>query len=112
MQFSFAFWDFHVETFLIDHIFLKCNNSYLLDNNIAWVLQIDISNHFPTITSIYLNINLYSTNDAFKCINYKLLNYSIKDEKWETVLNEKNINMTLNLFYDKLFYIIDVCTIS
>jgi len=49
---------------LVDHMFLKCNKNYLLDNNTeAGVLQIDISDHFPTITAIPLNDNLYSTID-------------------------------------------------
>jgi len=36
----------------------------------------------------------------------------MKDEKWESVLNENNINMALNLFYNKLLYIINACSIN
>jgi len=93
-------------------MFLKCNNNYLLDNTEAGVLQIDISDHFPTITAIPLNDNLYSMNDTCKFIDYKLLNDRMKVEKWESVFNENNINMALNLFYDKLLCIINACTIN
>jgi len=96
----------------IDHMFLKCNNSYLLDNAEAGVLQFDISDHFPTITAIPLNNNLHSTIDTVKLIDYKLLNDKLKDEKWESVLNENNINMTLSIFYDKLLFIINECTFN
>jgi len=43
---------------------LKCNNINI-DNNEAGVLQFDITDQFPTITSIPLNNHLITKNDTF-----------------------------------------------
>lgn len=49
----------------LDHImFLKCNNCNL-NNTELGVLQIDITDHFPTVTSISLKNNLNTANVTF-----------------------------------------------
>jgi len=93
-------------TILYDHLFLKNVNIKDLS---SYVLCSSITDHISLIlnNNIYdLNIqNTKASNDLnikFKTIDLKHLNILIRIEDWNTLLNSKNVDSSVNIFNNKI----------
>jgi len=75
------------------------------------VLRSGFTDHFSLILNINIDVlNIQNTNNnnvlniKFKKIDFKHLNMLIKIEDCNTLLENKNVNSSVDIFYDKINY--------
>lgn len=104
---------------LIDHIFIRLNNTNLLKSIDlkSYIFQINITDHYMLLLSInekLITSNNNNSNDdlreskSYKCINYNSLNNMLSTETWDDVLQIKNSEDAYNKFLEKLYNYIDL----
>lgn len=99
---------------IIDHIFVHKRNSINQKVNInSMIFETDLTDHFSTgITFDFneKNINDSNTEKIQKKINYQKLNNFLEKEKWEQVLNCKDVQESYNIFINTLILYINKAT--
>jgi len=97
----------------LDHIFIK---QCPIENMNAYILKIDITDHFATIVNInypnvYSKIDNIDKSKIKKYLNNEHLNFLIKVENWVEILSNKDVNNNINALYSKINEIVEAsCT--
>lgn len=91
----------------LDHFFIK-SELHKEENDIkSFILQQNVTDHFPTIVSFKLETgkskkSAINNNNVKKCINYKRLKKDLQDENWYELYEQNNIDLITDTFIKKL----------
>ena len=95
----------------IDHYFVKCKNELFNKIN-SVVLTRDISDHFPILLVIELDVAQVNVkNDqTFHKINHNLLTQVLSEAQWEDVASESDADVCTEIFINQIQKCIKKCT--
>lgn len=83
----------------LDHIFIKAPQENL-DNTEAGVIQKQNIDHFSLIMTMPIYNNSKKEHSTYKKINFEVLGDNLKDEKWDDVYNNSNVDVCVDFFYE------------